>query len=196
MTTEEINAELSGKKPTATATKAASNQEDTDELADLITQHTEEIPVEDDELAQEPEPTNTRPFDVPSQARQYLKLFNILQAKIFTALYKKNMLEPEDLERYEAWHTAKNSKEVLHSDHELWPVQNRLDRYVKAVRGVKLTEDEIGDLTEPLAEILVKHRFMQLGPEATFLIALGIVLFSRMTPLFGDHAEDLFDFPA
>lgn len=141
----------------------------------------------------------TQPQDPPidigkaqSIAMRYVKMFSSFMKMLLTPLYRKTILEDDDIKKMQAFrqkHHGKSEKEMdeaVHSDHDMWPVVNRFDQYMKAVQEIPLDEDEKKMIAEPLGEVIQKYKAFQLSPEWMLLIAVAMVMFPRMVKLIPD----------
>lgn len=58
------------------------------------------------------------------------------------------------------------------------------DKWREAVRGIPFTDSERAYLEEPLSRVLAKRQ-ISMSPELALLMAVGVVMASRVTPLLG-----------
>lgn len=148
-----------------------------------------------------PEPAAAKPVEAftPDRARAtantWLKWFNSLLKISFPYLYKKTVLRPGDQERMAQFvrsNAGKSEREmetIISSDDTMWPVKTRFDKYLKACEEIELSQDEINHIAEPLAELIVKYRWMQLSPEWSLVIAVCIVMLPRFEPMIPNLAK-------
>jgi len=122
-------------------------------------------------------------------AQTWLKWLNSLMKIGFPYFYRSTVLAKGDQERMAAFvrshagHSEKQMEEAISSDNEMWPVKTRFDRYLKACEEVPLSQEEIDYIAEPLSELIVKYRFLQLSPEWSLVIAVLIVMMPRFEPM-------------
>jgi hypothetical protein len=141
------------------------------------------------EQPQEPELT---PTAVKGMAHRYVKMASTFLKMILTPLYRKTILIKGDVEKMDAFrkkHSGKSEKqmdEALTSDDAMWPVVNRFDAYMKAVKDIPFDEDETDMIAIPLAELIVKYKALRLSPEWMFVIAIGMTMLPRLTKLMPD----------
>lgn len=130
------------------------------------------------------------PDKAKSTAQTWIKWFNSLMKMGFPYLYKKSVLKKGDQEKMNefvrtqkaAGQSERQMEEAISSDNELWPVKNRFDKYLKACDEIPLSQDEIDYIAEPLSELIIKYKFMQLSPEWSLVIAVLIVMLPRFEP--------------
>lgn len=128
-------------------------------------------------------------------AISWVKKFSSIMKIIFAPLYRKTILAPGDEEKMREFvnkNKALSEKEkeaAIHSDHELSKVADRFDKYVKAIDDIPLNADEIEDLAQPLSELIIKYKNLQLGPEWTLAIAAGFITLPRLAPLMPDLSK-------
>lgn len=143
---------------------------------------------------EDPDPTITQD-KASSMARSWVKMFSSLMKLVFKPIYKKTILAKGDIEKMEAFRqknagmSEKQMEEALHSEHDLYPVANRFDRFMKAVEDLPLDQDEIDSIANPLSEVIVKYRKLQLGPEWMLLFAVCLVMVPRLSPMMPDLSK-------
>lgn len=130
-----------------------------------------------------------------SNAVSWVKRFSTLMKSAFVPLYKWTVLAKGDIKKMEDFtrdNKGKSEQQVedaLHSDHELWPVANRFDKYMAAVKEIALTDEEINDIAEPLSELIMKYKKLQLSPEWMLAIAVFFVMLPRLQPMMPDLSK-------
>lgn len=128
-------------------------------------------------------------------AMSWINRFDSIQKMIFRPLYRKRILEPHDIEKYNEFkrrHSGKSDREVseaISNDTEMWSIAQRMEKCAKAIEELPLTPEEKEELVEPLSELVQKYRKMQLSPEANLGIALGLIMLTRLTPLIPDFGK-------
>lgn len=156
-------------------------------------------PNKDDFSAPEPPPLNDSGAPKASEifttekakstAHTWVKWFNSLMKMSFPWFYEKTVLRKGDKEKmsdFVARNKDKSEVEMSYlsaTDPEMRPVTNRFERYAKACEQVPLSEDEMNMIAEPLSELIIKYKAMQLGPEWSLVIAVFIVMLPRFEPL-------------
>lgn len=145
--------------------------------------------------AEAAEVKNWTPDQAKTTAISWVKRFSSVMKIIFTPLYRKTILAPGDAEKMQNFvraNKALNEKEkeaAMHSDHELSKVADRFDKYIKACEDIPLNADEIEDLAQPLSELIIKYKNLQLGPEWMLAIAAGFITLPRLAPLMPDMSK-------
>lgn len=130
-----------------------------------------------------------------SVAMMWVKRFSSFMKIVFTPIYKKTILVKGDIEKMRDFTKANAGKSeremetIIHSDHELAPVANRFERYVKAVDEIPLDKDEMEELAKPLSELIIKYKAMQLSPEWMLVIAIGFAMLPRLAHLMPDLSQ-------
>jgi hypothetical protein len=175
---------------------SAETENDQREASQQQAQPKPEFDKTDFDLTQEPtdkpesQINNTiTPDKAKSTAQTWIKWFNSLMKMGFPYLYKKSVLKKGDQEkmaefvRTHAGQSEKQMEEAISSDDNLWPVKNRFDKYIKACDEIPLSQEEIEYIAEPLSELIIKYKFMQLSPEWSLVIAVLIVMLPRFEPL-------------
>lgn len=126
-----------------------------------------------------------------SMAEFMVRMFSAMMKMVFTPLYKLTILEDTDVQRMDefrkkhAGQTEKQMEEALHSDHAMWPVVNRFDQYMAAVREIGLTKEEQEMIITPLSECIVKYNW-KLSPGWMLVVAMLMVMLPRVTRLIPD----------
>lgn len=142
-----------------------------------------------------PEVKNWTPDQAKSTAISWVKKFSSIMKMVFTPLYRKTILAPGDAEKMQNFVrenralSEKEKESAMHSDHELSKVADRFDKYIKACEDIPLNADEIEDLAQPLSELIIKYRNLQLGPEWMLVIAAGFITLPRLAPLMPDMSK-------
>lgn len=157
----------------------------------------EPTPINDEHFEEEVQPVQPKPeAPAPTQAMirkmaaSWVNKFNTLIRMIFTPIYKMKILEEGDIEKIAAFRKKNPGlsdaklDEAIHNDSEMWPVVNRMDKFMKVVKEVPFTEEEKEDLIEPLAQLIEKYKKLQLGPEWMLAISVFLVMLPRIEPLF------------
>lgn len=127
-----------------------------------------------------------------SIAMRYVKMFSSFMKMILTPLYRVTILEKDDIEKMREFNQKNRGKsekemdEAVHSDHEMWPVVNRFDQYMKAIKEIPLDDDEKEMIATPLGEVIQKYKSLQLSPEWMLLIAVAMVMLPRIVKLIPD----------
>ncbi len=122
-------------------------------------------------------------------ANTWVKWFNSFMKLSFPWFYKKTILEKgdekkmADFVRLHRGKTEKEMQDIISNDDNLWPVQNRFDRYLKAMEAAPLSSEEMEFIAEPLSELIIKYRWMQLGPEWSLVIAVLLIMLPRLEPV-------------
>lgn len=135
------------------------------------------------------------PDQAKTTAISWVKRFSSIMKFVFTPLYRKTILAKGDVEKMQNFvreNRALSEKEkeaAMHSDHELSKVADRFDKYLKACEEIPLNADEIEELSQPLSELIIKYKNLQLGPEWMLAIGVGFVSVSRLVPLFPDLSK-------
>lgn len=143
---------------------------------------------------QPPKPPAEEPFTsdkAMGTARTWVKWFNSAMKMFMPWLYRKSVLEEGDQERMGAWvrdqkrqgRSEREMEEAISSDSSMWPVKNRFDRYLKACEEVPLNAEEMEMIAEPLSQLIIKYKTLQLGPEWSLVIAVFIVMLPRFEPM-------------
>lgn len=128
-------------------------------------------------------------------ARSWVRSFSKLLKMIFKPVYRGTVLAKGDIEKMQEFRNKNRGlsetqmEEALHSQHDLYPVANRFDKYLKAVESIELEQDEIDAIAEPLSECIIKYRNLQLGPEWMLLFAVAMVMLPRLTPMIPDLSK-------
>lgn len=126
-----------------------------------------------------------------SMAGFMVNMFSAFMKMVFTPLYKMTILEETDVQRMDefrkrhAGQTEKQMEEALHSDHAMWPVVNRFDQYMAAVKEIGLTKEEQEMIITPLTECIVKYNW-KLSPGWMLVVAMLMVMLPRVTRLIPD----------
>ncbi|MEL6558340.1 MAG: hypothetical protein AAFQ94_09160 [Bacteroidota bacterium] len=154
----------------------------------------QEIDSEDfDETPELDEPVIDEPVTSPGgfkrMAKRWIKTFNVFQKTLLKPAYKKSMLQTGDIDKMakykeHAESTKKDVTDIYHSHEGSYEVFQRFERYARAVEDLPLTQEEIDDLTEPLAEVIQKYSYMQVGPEGQLLLAVLVIMLPRIEPVF------------
>jgi hypothetical protein len=124
-----------------------------------------------------------------SMAGTWVKWFNSVLKLSFPWFYRKTILAKGDEEKMAAFvrknrgKTEREMQDAISNDDTLWPVQTRFDRYMKALEAAPLSEEEMQFISEPLSELIIKYRWMQLGPEWSLVIAVFLVMLPRLEPV-------------
>lgn len=135
------------------------------------------------------------PDQAKATAISWVKKFSSIMKIIFAPLYRKTILAPGDEEKMRDFVrknqslSEKDKEAAIHSDHELSKVADRFDKYVKAIDDIPLNADEIEDLAQPLSELIIKYKNLQLGPEWTLAIAAGFITLPRLATLMPDLSK-------
>lgn len=149
---------------------------------EMITPDEEE---DDDDGAYRDDPEFTKDY-FHKTAHRWVKAFNALQKSILRRSYKKSILQKGDAEKAKEWQRKKaqtNAKfeDIVDGD---WEVQERLERYMKAVEELPFTKDEAEDIAAPLAELVEKYRHLRMSPEMALIVAVTIAMLPRLEPIF------------
>ena len=121
-------------------------------------------------------------------ATWYIKAFNLFQKTILKPLYRKRMLQEGDIEKVrEASRKAKNKgakhiQDLYVEGDPMYDVCARFDRYMEAIEDLPLTPAEQKELMEPLAAVIEKYKWMQMGPEGQLLLAVFVIMAPRIEP--------------
>ena len=131
-----------------------------------------------------PQPANWK-----QQAKMYLKSLDRIQRMVLPFLYKKAILEendPANLAAYQAKRAADKSLTVadaISDNDELYWTLERYRELDEACTAIPLTDEDYQYLTDPLGQVIQKHRALQAGPEGQLVLALLIVMTPRLAPL-------------
>jgi hypothetical protein len=143
-------------------------------------------PVVDELQQQAPEPEFTSSA-AKSTARRYLQMASSFLKLILRPIYKKTILQKQDISKMAEFNrknsgkSEKQMEEALHSESEMWPVVNRFERYMKAVKEIPFDDDELEMMATPLSELIIKHKALRLSPEWMMVIAVSMVMLPRIT---------------
>jgi hypothetical protein len=135
-----------------------------------------------------------KPVNFKKIASGFVKFFNSLLKIGAKRLYPEVILKPEDpailvdLKTRTEMIPDRDKEAFLASELEskdtLRYAWNRLSRVEELIAAAPLTEDEKEMLIDPLADVIEKYRWMQVGPEANLLLAVIVVMAPRIEPLF------------
>lgn len=186
----ENNANTSGENNEVQTLIEQLNNESFDQTNTVI----EEAKAETNEGPKQPNPN--APVDEPitaakaqSMAQRWVKTFSSVMKFGFSFLYKKTILQPGDEKamgdfvRDHKGQSEKEMQDAIHTGHPLFDVSNRFEKYMKAVEEIPLSQDEIDSIAEPLQELIIKYKNLQLGPEWMLVISVGIVMLPRLSPM-------------
>lgn len=159
---------------------------------DHFDEHREEPPAPDPEKPAEEPITKSA---AQSTAKFFVNMISGMMKMIFVPLYKYAILEPgdiktmKDLRQKHKGATDKEVEEVISSNDKLWPVVNRFDQYMDAVKAVAFTEEEKEMLIEPLADCIVHYNW-KLSPGWMLGLALCMVMLPRFTRMIPNEKSD------
>jgi hypothetical protein len=142
----------------------------------------------------EPKPAATpiTPEKAKAMAKTWTKWFNGAIKWSFPWFYRKTILQKGDQEKMTAFISENRGlsenelNAAINVSHELYPVKNRIERYLDAKEGLAFTEEEIGFIAEPLSDLIIKYKHLQLTPEWSLVIAVCIVMAPRFEPMMPD----------
>ena len=154
----------------------------------------EEPVIEEAKIDTTPPPVKEEinPLKARGMAARWVKTINSGMKMLFASVYKSTMLKPGDVKAMEEFvraHKGQSEKEMqdaITNDSPMFDVSNRFDKYLKAVEKIPLDQDEMDSLTEPLEELILKYKNMQLTPEWMFAISVGMIMIPRVAPLWPD----------
>lgn len=141
-----------------------------------------------DDQIQEPDRPPMGANEAKVSARWYIKAFNLVQKTILKPIYRSRLLQEGDIEKVrEASKRAKEAgakhiQDLYAEGDPMYDVCARFDRYLDAVNDLPLTKDEQSELLEPLAAVIEKYRWMQMGPEGQLLLAVFVIMAPRLEP--------------
>ncbi len=130
-----------------------------------------------------------------SMATRWVKTFSSAMKVFFSWSYKKTILKPGDeqaMAEFVKAHKGQSEKEMqdaITNDSPMYDVSNRFDKYLKACESIPLDQDEIDSIAEPLEELIIKYKNLQLTPEWMLVISVGLVMLPRVTPLMPDLSK-------
>jgi hypothetical protein len=183
--TENSRLHINTDSPPAEQTPDSGGAQSSDQHFDPVS------PEEQSKLTGQPDPEYS-PVAAKSAADRYVKMFSSFLKLILTPLYRKTILHKEDpkkmdeFRRKHAGQSEKQMDEAVHSDHEMWPVVNRFDQYMKAVAEIPLDEDERDMIATPLSDVLYRYRSFRLSPGWMLIVAVCIVMLPRLVSLIPD----------
>lgn len=76
------------------------------------------------------------------------------------------------------------SANILLENNDLRSALTRVEKAMDCIHNAPLSKDEFDMLVDPLAEVIEKYKWMQVGPEANLLLAVIIIMIPRVEPLF------------
>lgn len=183
---------------------------DTDNVDDLISQLNESTQPEAKVIeikpnapagAQADKPVEPKPVEpitaakAKGMAQRWVKTFSSGLKLLFTAVYKSSILKPGDAEKMQELvrqNKGKSDKEIfdaINANDPIYDVSNRFEKYMKAVDEIPLSQDEIDSIAEPLEELIVKYKALQLTPEWMLVISVGLVMLPRVVPIMPDLSK-------
>ena len=125
-----------------------------------------------------------------TQAKTYLRGFNILSRLLLKWGYKTKYLEPGDTKRLTEFRRnnrfkkAEEFQEAISSDSEMWGVIERFEVYQQVCDTISLDEDEYKEGLDIISELIADNPKLQVGPGASLLIWAGAVIGARIEPFF------------
>lgn len=193
---EELVSQLNKETETASTTLPPPSEPATTTVQDNGAFEEEPRRVTEEDLTDKQEPVSPYTADKALKtARSWVRSFSKLLKMIFKPVYRGTVLAKGDIEKMQEFRNKNRGlsetqmEEALHSQHDLYPVANRFDKYLKAVESIELEQDEIDAIAEPLSECIIKYRSLQLGPEWMLLFAVAMVMLPRLTPMMPDLSK-------
>ncbi len=135
------------------------------------------------------------PDKARTMATRWVKTFSNAMKVFFSWTYRKSILKPGDeqaMAEFVKAHKGESEKQMqdaITSDSPMYDVSNRFDKYMKACESIPLDQDEIDSIAEPLQELIVKYKTLQLSPEWMLVISVAFVMLPRVTPLMPDLSK-------
>jgi hypothetical protein len=145
--------------------------------------------LQEEKLKQQPAPEYS-PTKAKSTAKTWTKWLSSLMRFTFPYFYKRTILAKGDVEKMKVFvdqhkgMSEKQMEDAINNDQEMFSVNTRFDRYLKAIDSVKFTDEEMDYIAEPLSDLIIKYRHLQLGPEWSLVLAVAIVMLPRFEPMF------------
>jgi|GEM_PF-2796698 len=143
-----------------------------------------------EEEGQEP----AKPKNLKAIAETMVRFFSTLLSFGAKKLYPDAILKEGDLEKVANMNQAldlvpENQKEATfleatRADSGLYYSFKRYTNVQELIQDAPLTEAEQELLVQPLVEVIAKHKFLQVGPEANLVMVLILIMVPRIEPLF------------
>lgn len=175
-----------------------------DELISELEQQTENSTIETSAPAEQPafdehqeqpeqktEPAAEEPVSKSSaneMAKFCVNMFSGLMKMLFVPLYKWSILEEGDIKKMREFRnkhkgqSEKQMEEALSNDSPMWPVVTRFDKYMEAVDGAALTDEEKDMIIDPLSNCIVHYNW-KFSPGWMLALAVSFVILPRITRL-------------
>lgn len=124
-----------------------------------------------------------------TMALRIVKAFNVVQKRTFLPLYKKRILQSGDEDVAANWlnvqETNKNFdwEQTVTKNPENYAIYKRVSKFQQLCEELPLTEDEINDIADPLAEVMEKRESLRMSPEGALALAVFLVMLPRIEPI-------------
>jgi len=132
------------------------------------------------------------PISFLGSAKRITKMFSSVLSIIGKRVYPAKIIRDTDW----AIHQELEAKMALDPSHkmdifnneallnpEIFACYERFEQCRDLIKEAPLSQEEIDDIAEPLAEVMAKYNALQVGPEASLAFAIFIVMVPRIEPL-------------